>query len=148
MTTSTGQPVVSSSPPKIWWSNAIFFLSIHLAALVGIYFWPPYAVARATLLLSFAIWQLADFGHVFRILPGSFADEKRRITVGYHRLFSHRAYKASFGVRATLAILGSAGFQGSIKVRHYTPFMTIHSPIACSGGMSHRLLLFFSFPVI
>lgn len=39
-----------------------------------------------------------------------------RITVGYHRLYSHKAFKAAPGVRVALALLGSAGFQGSIKV--------------------------------
>lgn len=31
------------------------------------------------------------------------------ITIGYHRLYSHRSFRASFGVRVVLAILGSAG---------------------------------------
>lgn len=55
---------VSDPPPKskIWWSNSIFFLWVHLAALWGIYYWPPSAVPRATLILSFLVWQLAEFG--------------------------------------------------------------------------------------
>jgi stearoyl-CoA desaturase (delta-9 desaturase) len=36
------------------------------------------------------------------------------ITVGFHRLFTHRAFKAGKGVRATLAILGSAAIEGPI----------------------------------
>jgi stearoyl-CoA desaturase (delta-9 desaturase) len=36
------------------------------------------------------------------------------ITVGFHRLFTHRAFKAKKGVRATLAILGSAAIEGPI----------------------------------
>ena len=36
------------------------------------------------------------------------------ITVGYHRLFSHRAYKAVWPVRLFLALFGAAAFQGSI----------------------------------
>lgn len=39
-----------------------------------------------------------------------------RITIGYHRLYSHRAFRAGLAVRMILAALGSAGFQGSIKV--------------------------------
>jgi fatty-acid desaturase len=38
------------------------------------------------------------------------------ITIGYHRLYSHRAFRASFGVRVVLAAMGSSAFQGSIKV--------------------------------
>lgn len=40
-----------------------------------------------------------------------------RITIGYHRLYSHRAFRANLGVRIVLTALGSSGFQGSIKVR-------------------------------
>ena len=36
------------------------------------------------------------------------------ITVGYHRLFSHRAFKATPAVRAALAILGSMTIQGPV----------------------------------
>ena len=36
------------------------------------------------------------------------------ITVGYHRLFTHRAFKARKGVRAVLAILGSAAIEGPV----------------------------------
>lgn len=44
------------------------------------------------------------------------------ITIGYHRLYSHRAFRANTAVRTVLAALGSAGFQGSIKVgRPSTP---------------------------
>jgi len=37
------------------------------------------------------------------------------ITVGYHRLFSHRAFNASYGLQAALAFAGAGAFQGSIK---------------------------------
>ncbi|KAF5323535.1 hypothetical protein D9611_005581 [Ephemerocybe angulata] len=92
---STGQ-----ARPKIWWSNALFFLSIHAAAFVGIYYYPFWAVKRASLVLAFLVWQLADFG----------------ITIGYHRLYSHKAFKANTVVRAVLALLGSAGFQGAYDI--------------------------------
>lgn len=122
--------------PEIWWSNGIFFGLIHLAAFVGVYVYPPWAVKRATLLLAFAVWQLADFG----------------ITIGYHRLYSHKAFKAKFGVRLVLAILGSAGFQGSIKwwcLRHrlhhrYTDD-PVHDPYAATNGLfySHMGWIFY-----
>lgn len=44
-------------------------------------------------------WQLATFG----------------ITVGYHRLWSHRAFTAKLPLRIVLAGMGCLGFQGSIK---------------------------------
>jgi stearoyl-CoA desaturase (Delta-9 desaturase) len=36
------------------------------------------------------------------------------VTVGFHRLFTHRAFKAKQWVRGTLAILGSAAIEGPI----------------------------------
>jgi stearoyl-CoA desaturase (delta-9 desaturase) len=36
------------------------------------------------------------------------------ITVGYHRLFTHRSFKTSPAVRAVLAILGSAAVEGPV----------------------------------
>jgi stearoyl-CoA desaturase (delta-9 desaturase) len=36
------------------------------------------------------------------------------ITVGFHRLFTHRAFKARKGVRTTLAILGSMAIEGPV----------------------------------
>ena len=36
------------------------------------------------------------------------------ITVGFHRLFTHRAFKARSGVRAALAILGSMAIEGPV----------------------------------
>src|SRR5215212_2119289 len=35
------------------------------------------------------------------------------VTVGYHRLLTHRAFDASPAVRGTLAVLGSMGVQGA-----------------------------------
>lgn len=59
----------------------------------------------------------------------------RRITVGYHRLYSHRAFRASWPVRIVLAALGSMGFQGSIKVFGSLLMLlasTFFSPKICS----------------
>lgn len=36
------------------------------------------------------------------------------VEVGYHRLFSHRSYKAHRAVRYALAVMGSMGFQGPV----------------------------------
>jgi stearoyl-CoA desaturase (Delta-9 desaturase) len=36
------------------------------------------------------------------------------VTVGFHRLFTHRAFKTGKAVRATLAILGSAAIEGPV----------------------------------
>ncbi|HEV7494964.1 MAG TPA: acyl-CoA desaturase, partial [Baekduia sp.] len=36
------------------------------------------------------------------------------VTVGFHRLFTHRAFKTGKPLRATLAILGSAAIEGPV----------------------------------
>lgn len=61
---STPRLESAASPMRIWWSNAIFFVGVHFAAVIGIYYWPYHEVPRATLVLSVMIWQLADFGYV------------------------------------------------------------------------------------
>lgn len=112
----------SSAPPKaqIWWSNGIFFVSVHLAALIGLYMLPPTAVPRSTLILAISMWQLAEFGWVLPSIVSQYVSPQLfRITIGYHRLWSHRAFRAHLGVRVVLAVLGSAGFQGSIKVSNH-----------------------------
>lgn len=48
--------------PIIWWSNAIFFCGIHLAAAYGVYCRPPTTVPKAILVATVVLWQLASFG--------------------------------------------------------------------------------------
>lgn len=88
--------------PPIWWSNAIAFCAIHLIAASA------FAMSRPgwrPLVLFYLNWQLATLG----------------ITLGYHRLWSHRSYTAMLPLRVIYALCGTLGFQGSIKwwvVRH------------------------------
>lgn len=127
---------LASPTPKIWWSNAIFFVLVHLAALAGFIYNPIWEARRPTLLMAFLIWQLADFG----------------ITIGYHRLYSHRAFCASLPVRVVLAILGLSAFQGSIKwwclrhrLHHRFTDDPVHDPYAATRGLfySHMGWIFF-----
>ncbi|CCL98134.1 uncharacterized protein FIBRA_00128 [Fibroporia radiculosa] len=99
MTPSTPPPQPRS---EIWWSNGIFFVLLHVAAAIGVYYYPIYSVPRATLVLSLVLTQAAMMA----------------ITVGYHRLYSHRAFRAAYSVRVLLALLGASAMQGSIKVSH------------------------------
>lgn len=85
---------------EIWWSNASFFIGTHLLAIYGVWQLSPWATLdMRTFWLCIASWQTATFG----------------ITVGYHRLWSHRSFTASLPLRAVLAGMGCMGFQGSIK---------------------------------
>ena len=71
----------------------------------------PFAGFLAAVLLSWnnlvSATDLAIFTAMY--LPTAFG-----ITIGYHRLFTHRAFEAKPGVRYALAILGSMAVQGSI----------------------------------
>ena len=49
---------------EFWWANAIFFVGVHLAACIGMYYRPAWAVPRATLVLGTLAWQLSCFGYV------------------------------------------------------------------------------------
>ncbi|KAH9973270.1 hypothetical protein BGW80DRAFT_1171928 [Lactifluus volemus] len=94
MTTS-----LSPKPPAIWWV-IIIFCGTHLAAAYGVYHRPPATVPMPILVATVAHWQLTMIC----------------ITIGYHRLYSHRSFNASIGVRSVLAVIGAGAFQGSIKV--------------------------------
>jgi stearoyl-CoA desaturase (Delta-9 desaturase) len=55
------------------------------------------------------------FGWVeFGILAGMYVLSALGITVGFHRLFTHRSFETNAVVRFTLAVLGSMAVQGSI----------------------------------
>jgi stearoyl-CoA desaturase (delta-9 desaturase) len=57
-----------------------------------------HAVGIRDLAIMVALYVLTGFG----------------ITVGFHRLFTHRAFETTKGVRATLAILGSMAVEGPV----------------------------------
>ncbi|KAI9022434.1 hypothetical protein DFJ74DRAFT_632691 [Hyaloraphidium curvatum] len=94
---------------------------MHVLALVIVMAYPLRWEAAA---LMFLEYQIGMFG----------------ITMGYHRLWSHRAFKAALPLRAALALAGTLGFQGSIKwwvLRHrmhhnYTD--TEHDPYDARKG--------------
>ncbi|KAL0951591.1 hypothetical protein HGRIS_008272 [Hohenbuehelia grisea] len=129
-------PELARPRPQIWWSNATFFCLVHVLAVAGVFIRPLRVVPYKTLLLALVSWQLGEFG----------------ITIGYHRLYSHRAFRATPGVRVVLALLGSSAFQGSIKwwcLRHrlhhrFTDDLE-HDPYAATRGLfySHMGWIFF-----
>ena len=55
---------------RIWWSNAILFIGIHIAAFSGIHFHPLRSTPRSTLTLAFVLWQIACFRYVQYCLEG------------------------------------------------------------------------------
>ena len=80
--------------------------NITLAAVVL-----PFAAFAIGLIL---LWNRAVSGVDVAILAGMYVLTAMGITVGYHRLFTHRAFEARPSVRYGLAVLGSMAVQGSV----------------------------------
>merc|ERR1711916_268180 len=76
----------------IVWFNVFFLLVVHIAALYGLTlaFTAPPGLG--------VMWPLSGMG----------------ITIGVHRLWSHKSFKAHWSVRAVLAAFNSMAYQGSI----------------------------------
>ncbi|KAI9600095.1 hypothetical protein KEM48_000311 [Puccinia striiformis f. sp. tritici PST-130] len=87
--------------PPIWWTNLIFVIRVGPSDrnLWGIFISPIDKISSTTLIMAILSWQLATFG----------------ITIGYHRLWSHKSFKASTPLKWFLSLIGCLGFQGSIK---------------------------------
>lgn len=98
----------------------IYIFLVHIAALVGIFTIPkchPY-----TLALAFVLWPISGLG----------------ITAGAHRLWAHRSYKASFGVRFFLMLAQSMANQGSIY--HWSRDHRVHHKHSESIADPHNAL--------
>jgi stearoyl-CoA desaturase (delta-9 desaturase) len=80
--------------------------AINLVAVLG----PPAGLVTAIALL----WGVAfDWVHL-AILGGMYVATGVGITVGYHRLFTHRSFRTSRPVAAILAALGSMAVEGPV----------------------------------
>jgi stearoyl-CoA desaturase (delta-9 desaturase) len=106
---------------EAWWMNGAFVIVTHIISLISILTYTP---TYYTWVMVFLISQLAMLG----------------ITVGYHRLWSHQAYEARLPLRFFLSVLGTLGFQGSIKwwvLRHRLHHRftdTEHDPYSAAKG--------------
>jgi stearoyl-CoA desaturase (Delta-9 desaturase) len=95
----TETPTQPPTKKKINWTNTIFFLGTPLAALIGIPIWLNTPGANLnTLWLTIILASLTNLS----------------ITAGYHRLFSHKTYDASWIVRLFYVIISAGAFQGPI----------------------------------
>jgi len=84
------------SKGQINWPMGIYISLAHAASFVGLT--KVMDCSAETLLFAFLLWPISGFG----------------ITVGVHRLWSHRSYTASFPLRAFLMLCNSIANQGSI----------------------------------
>ncbi len=101
-----------------WWSS-IPFIAAHIGAVVGVILvgWSPWLIALAVLSYYVRMWA---------------------ITAGFHRYFSHRAFKTSRAFQFFMAFLGTLSVQKGVlwwaahhrdHHRHSDHEPDIHSPI-------------------
>lgn len=128
---------MQNSTPKINWPNTLFLIVTPIVAIGGT-IW----LAMTTGLNSNTLWLTL----AFTIISGL------AVTAGYHRLFSHRAYKAAWPVRLFFLLFGSAAFEGSVMEwcadhrRHHLYVDTDRDPYNINKGFwyAHMGWLFVS----
>jgi stearoyl-CoA desaturase (delta-9 desaturase) len=83
---------------RIHWTNALFLTLSPFVAALGAWWWIKTGQANMTTVIFAVIW--ASLIEV-------------SITAGYHRLFSHRTYEASWPIQLFFLIFGAAALQSS-----------------------------------
>lgn len=86
----------SSTAPRRDWTNTLFLTASHAMAVAAVVY----------LVFNFS-WLTVGLGVLWFVCCGM------SITGGYHRLFSHRAYKAGWLLRAWYLFFGAASVQNS-----------------------------------
>jgi stearoyl-CoA desaturase (delta-9 desaturase) len=84
-------------------------LAERVANILGVAL-PAAGLVVATVLL----WESFAGPHALAIAAAMYALSGLGITVGYHRLLTHRAFETTRAVRATLAVLGSMALEGPV----------------------------------
>jgi len=101
---------------------------------------PPLCVVAAIVLL----WNRAIGPLELALMASLYVITALGITLGYHRMFTHRAFKASAPFRAIVAVLGSMAVEGSVITwvadhRKHHAFTDIegdpHSPHLAGPGL-------------
>lgn len=90
---------MSESKPPVEWGTATFFALTNVAAVTLVPYWG--------MTQGYSGWSWLFFA-VFLALGGM------SITVGYHRLWAHKTFKARAPVRLLLAVFGGMALQNSI----------------------------------
>ena len=111
---------------RINWLNTVFLLATPIFAIAGaIFHWNYFGAPGLT---EFIMFGLMYFGCGLSI------------TVGYHRLFSHRSHDASWPMVLFYAIFGAGSFQNSIiewcsdHRNHHKGTDTVMDPYSASRG--------------
>lgn len=110
------------------WPNSLFMFGTLFLALLGLpAYWWYYGLDTFQLLLFLFF----------------FAATGLSITLGYHRLFSHRSFKASWPVRIFTLLFGAAAFENSVLIwaadhrRHHKFVDHEEDPYDISQGFWH-----------
>merc|ERR1719151_222221 len=96
----------------------VYISLVHVVAIMGIFYIPK--CTAQTLLWGFILWPITAFG----------------ITVGVHRLWSHRSYEACFLVRLILMLANSIANQGSIY--HWARDHRVHHKFSETDADPHN----------
>lgn len=85
-------------PGKPVWGNIAFLFVTPVLALILAPWWAwTHGIGPGHIAATFVLWGITGLG----------------VTAGYHRLFSHRSYRASAVVRAAYLLAGAAAWQNS-----------------------------------
>lgn len=103
----------------------IYITLVHIVAFIGLFYVPK--CSTQTLFWSFFLWPISGFG----------------ITVGVHRLWSHRSYEASSPVRLFLMLVNSIANQGSIF--HWARDHRVHHKFSETNADPHNAMRGFFF---
>ncbi len=120
---------MAENKPPLAVSNLVFFIIVNLLGFVAAPLWGLY--------YGFSGWAWLACG-VLLVLSGL------SITAGYHRLWSHRTYRAAWPLRVFLAVFGTFSLQNSILVwcaRHRIHHRHVddvdHDPHSIKTGFWH-----------
>ncbi len=92
---------MSNHKPMLAPANVIYFVAVHVLALVAAPLWG--------LLVGFSGWVWLTAGVIWLFSGLS-------ITAGYHRLWSHRSYQAAWPLKLFFVIFGTFALQNSVLV--------------------------------
>lgn len=90
---------MKSSKPRLAITNVVVFSLLTATALIGV---PAYGIAY-----GYSGWDWLFFGVLMTVSGMS-------ITSGYHRLWSHKTYKAAWPLRLAFAVFGALSLQNSV----------------------------------
>jgi stearoyl-CoA desaturase (delta-9 desaturase) len=96
-------PETPGGPERVSWAKQAVVGGAVILPFLGL-------VAAIVLLWGWGWFSWLDLG----LMVGLYALSGLGVTVGYHRLFTHRSFQAGAVVKATLAILGSMAVEGPV----------------------------------